>query len=156
ARPRGARFVASWRSLAGSHHRRDPCHLLAVRRVGLLARQLRHHQLGRQLFRRGLCSRGAAAGLDRPYPQPAIPAPGPGRGRRSRALHLCPCALRLAVGRPAVFGRPWPQAEIFGIAPDPTVVATLGVLIAADRTHWELLLVPLLWCAISGATMWAM
>jgi hypothetical protein len=36
------------------------------------------------------------------------------------------------------------------------VVATLGVLIAADRTHWELLVVPLLWCAISGATLWAM
>src|SRR5713101_7279559 len=27
---------------------------------------------------------------------------------------------------------------------------------AADRTHWELLVVPLLWCAISGATLWAM
>jgi Family of unknown function (DUF6064) len=58
------------------------------------------------------------------------------------------------VGR--LLGRPWLQAEIFGIAPDPTVVATLGVLIAADRTHWELLVVPLLWCAISGATLWAM
>ena len=53
-------------------------------------------------------------------------------------------------------GRPWIQAEIFGIAPDPTVVATLGVLIAADRTHWELLVVPLLWSGISGATLWAM
>ena len=31
-----------------------------------------------------------------------------------------------------------------------------GVLIAADRSHWELLVVPLLWCAISGATLWAM
>jgi hypothetical protein len=55
-----------------------------------------------------------------------------------------------------LLGRPWLQAEIFGIAPDPTVVATLGVLIAADRTRWELLVVPLLWCAISGATLWAM
>jgi hypothetical protein len=42
------------------------------------------------------------------------------------------------VGR--LFGRPWLQAEIFGIAPDPTVVATLGVLMTADRTHRELLL----------------
>ncbi len=58
------------------------------------------------------------------------------------------------VGR--LLGRPWLQAEIFGIAPDPTVVATLGVLIAADRAHWELLVVPMLWCAISGATLWAM
>ncbi|TMJ91515.1 MAG: hypothetical protein E6G77_26110 [Alphaproteobacteria bacterium] len=58
------------------------------------------------------------------------------------------------VGR--LLGRPWLQAELFGIAPDPTVVATLGVLIAADRTRWELLVVPMLWCAISGATLWAM
>jgi len=58
------------------------------------------------------------------------------------------------VGQP--LGRPWLQAEIFGIAPDPTVVGTLGVLIAAERTHWELLVVPLLWCTISGATLWAM
>src|SRR5262252_9215255 len=45
ARPRGAGFVASWRSLAGSHRRNHPCRLLAVRRVDLLARPLRHDQL---------------------------------------------------------------------------------------------------------------
>jgi hypothetical protein len=55
-----------------------------------------------------------------------------------------------------LFGRPWLQVEVFGVAPDPTVVATLGVLVAADRTRWELLVVPLLWCAISGATLWTM
>jgi hypothetical protein len=53
-------------------------------------------------------------------------------------------------------GRPWTQAELFGVAPDPTVVATLGILLAADRPHWMLLVVPLLWCAISGATLWTM
>ncbi len=53
-------------------------------------------------------------------------------------------------------GRPWAQVEVFGVAPDPTVVGTLGVLIAADRPHWVLLVIPLLWCAISGATLWAM
>ena len=30
-------------------------------------------------------------------------------------------------------GRPWTQAEIFGLAPDPTAIATLGILLAADR-----------------------
>jgi hypothetical protein len=73
------------------------------------------------------------------------------------AAGLCIFVLALfawpLVGR--LVGRPWLQAEIFGIAPDPTVVATL-LLTAADRTHWELLLVPLLWCVISAATMWAM
>jgi Family of unknown function (DUF6064) len=53
-------------------------------------------------------------------------------------------------------GRAWLQVELFGVAPDPTVVATLGVLVAAQRTHWELLVIPLLWCAISGATLWTM
>jgi Family of unknown function (DUF6064) len=53
-------------------------------------------------------------------------------------------------------GRAWLQVELFGVAPDPTVVATLGVVVAAQRTHWELLVIPLLWCAISGATLWTM
>src|SRR5262249_10853743 len=74
------------------------------------------------------------------------------------AAGLCIFVLALfawpLLGR--VLGRPWLQAESFGIAPEPTVVATLGILIAADRALWELLLVTLLWCAISGATMWAM
>jgi Family of unknown function (DUF6064) len=53
-------------------------------------------------------------------------------------------------------GRAWLQVELFGVAPDPTAVATTGVLVAAHRTHWELLVIPLLWCAISGATLWTM
>jgi hypothetical protein len=53
-------------------------------------------------------------------------------------------------------GRAWLQVEFFGVAPDPTVVATLGALVAAHRTHWELLIIPLLWCAISGATLWTL
>jgi hypothetical protein len=53
-------------------------------------------------------------------------------------------------------GRPVVQAEVFAVAPDPTVAATLGVLLAAERTRWEFVVIPLLWCAISGATLWAM
>ena len=53
-------------------------------------------------------------------------------------------------------GRPWTQAEIFGLAPDPTVIATLGVLVAAARPNWLLLILPLLWCIISGLTLWTM
>jgi hypothetical protein len=53
--------------------------------------------------------------------------------------------------------RPWPSVELFALTPDPTTVATLGLLAAtADRVAWELLVVPLLWCAVSGATAWAM
>jgi hypothetical protein len=54
-------------------------------------------------------------------------------------------------------GRSWMSIEIFGIAPDPTVVATLGiVLFARDRVRESLLIVPLLWCGISGATLWTL
>jgi Family of unknown function (DUF6064) len=49
------------------------------------------------------------------------------------------------------------QVELFGVAPDPTAVATLGVvLLATDPIRWELLAVPVLWCAVGGATLWAM
>jgi len=56
-------------------------------------------------------------------------------------------------------GRPWVQAEVFGMAPDPTAVATLGVLLVlAPRAPWHWLLwpIPLLWCAIAAATAWTM
>jgi hypothetical protein len=53
-------------------------------------------------------------------------------------------------------GRSWSGVELFGLAPDPTVLATLGVLLAADRIRWELLPIPLLWCAVTGATLWTM
>jgi hypothetical protein len=54
-------------------------------------------------------------------------------------------------------GRSWQQAEMFGVAPDPTVSATLGLLLlAAGRPRWELLVIPILWCSIAGATLWAM
>ena len=54
-------------------------------------------------------------------------------------------------------GRPWHQAEVFGVAPDPTVLGTLGLLLLVEgRPQWGLLVIPLLWCTISGATLWAM
>ena len=57
---------------------------------------------------------------------------------------------------PLLLGRSWMQVEIFGVAPDPTVIATLGALTAAARPHWRLVVLPLLWCVIGGATLWTM
>jgi hypothetical protein len=54
------------------------------------------------------------------------------------------------------FGRVWEQAEVFGVAPDPTAVATLGLLLAANRIQWIALPIPLLWCLLSGTTLWVM
>jgi len=56
-----------------------------------------------------------------------------------------------------LLGRQWSQVEIFGVAPDPTAIATLGLLLlATGRVRWELIAVPLSWCAISAATLLAM
>jgi hypothetical protein len=57
---------------------------------------------------------------------------------------------------PLVF-RDWTQAEIFGVAPDPTALATLGVLLTVgEPPAWGLMVIPLLWCGLSGATLWTM
>ncbi len=54
------------------------------------------------------------------------------------------------------FGRPLAGAEIFGMVPDPTVIGTLGfLLLARGRWTFALLPVPLLWCVMSGLTLWA-
>lgn len=61
------------------------------------------------------------------------------------------------------FGRPWTQAEVLALAPDPTAIATLGVLLSCGAEHplthallrllWAL---TLLQCAISAATLLTM
>lgn len=53
-------------------------------------------------------------------------------------------------------GRPWMQSEIFGLAPDPTAAATLGLLLAARSIPWLLVPVPLLWLLFSAATLASM
>lgn len=91
-----------------------------------------------------------------------LQAAPPGARRRIAAL-LCGWSL---LGHPLLapaFGRPWLQGEFFGLAPDPTVIATLGVLLgvgAAGRfTRWLLRLLwtlAMAWCAVSIATLWTM
>jgi hypothetical protein len=75
-------------------------------------------------------------------------------GRAGLCIFLFALLVQPLIGPLA--GREWVQVEIFGIAPDPTVIATLGVLLMADRSLWELYVIPLIWCAISGATLWTM
>jgi hypothetical protein len=56
-----------------------------------------------------------------------------------------------------LLGRSWQGAEFFGIAPDPTAIATLGfLLMARGRSTLLLYPIPLLWCLASGLTLWAM
>jgi hypothetical protein len=93
-----------------------------------------------------------ATGLLRP---PRLPRPNTAVATRvGFGMFLFALFVQPLVG--PLLGRPWLQMEIFGVAPDPMVLATLGVLLAADRSYWALLAIPLIWCAISGATLWAM
>ena len=80
-------------------------------------------------------------------PGNAAPAPQPlALGLSGLAILAYPL---LALARD---GGTWRQAEIFGIVPDPTVVATLGMLLAwrAPAIFW---LIPVSWCLVSGATL---
>lgn len=65
------------------------------------------------------------------------------------AVVLQPLAGRLA-------GRAWPQVDVFGLMPDPTVAATLGMLLPMGARGGIALVIPLGWCAVSGAAAWAM
>jgi hypothetical protein len=62
--------------------------------------------------------------------------------------------LQPIVGR--LLGRPWTQSEFFGLAPDPTIAATIGVLVLARRAPWFLWVIPIGWSLFSGMTLWAM
>jgi hypothetical protein len=54
-------------------------------------------------------------------------------------------------------GRDRSTSEVFGIAPDPTVVATLGfLLLLRGRFLWLLYPIPTLWCLLSGLTLHTM
>ena len=51
-------------------------------------------------------------------------------------------------------GRGWASSEVFGIAPDPTAIATLGLLLLARGKLLPLLVpIPVLWCLLSGMTL---
>lgn len=64
------------------------------------------------------------------------------------------------IGQPLLFpllGDAWIRAGLFGTAPDPTATATLGMVLAASNgSHWGLTIIPLVWCVISGATLYGL
>jgi Family of unknown function (DUF6064) len=65
-------------------------------------------------------------------------------------------------------GRPWQQIEVFGLAPDPTALFTLGLLLLLQPNQdcsdawtmralaWVLWPIPLAWCLASAATLWTL
>jgi hypothetical protein len=87
----------------------------------------------------------------------ALPFPADRKAPFLAGLALLAFSL---VGYPLIapgLDRPWLAAEVFGIAPDPTATATLAILaLSRSRWRWLLMIIPFLWCMISGATLWAM
>lgn len=87
-----------------------------------------------------------------------IPSPEPAPKLRRYAgcgVFLYALLIHPLIG--LVQGRSLVQAELFGMAPDPTALATLGILLMAGGRHfWPFALIPLLWCLVSGASLWAM
>jgi hypothetical protein len=91
----------------------------------------------------------------------AVMPGGPTRGRPDAVsvagLGLAVAGLLLYPALALASSRPLTTAEVFGIAPDPTVLVTIGLLLMA-RGRWLALLlpIPLLWCLLSGLTLLAM
>jgi len=67
-----------------------------------------------------------------------------------------------------VLGRPTSQAEVIGLAPDPTAIGTLGILLVC---RWDesslpggarlgavalLWAIPVAWCLVTGLTLWTL
>ena len=53
-------------------------------------------------------------------------------------------------------GRPWGQAEVFGLMPEPTALVTLGCLIAARPRHWAWLAAIPFASLMVGLATWSM
>lgn len=73
------------------------------------------------------------------------------------AIALCVLAVAAYPLIAKIAGRPSIQAEVFGIAPDPTAIMTLVWLAAVPiRLRPLLMIAPALWSAVSGLTLWVL
>ena len=106
----------------------------------------------------GLLALACCAGVGRARLVPAAPG-----GRRRLGLALLLGAVLLYPLLAPLQGRPWAQAELVALAPDPTAIATLGLLLCTGSPHrglrralGALRVLPWAWCAASAATLWTM
>jgi hypothetical protein len=55
---------------------------------------------------------------------------------------------------PLALGRSWSAIQLFGTAPDPTAVGSLGLAVMSGAPRrWPLAVAPALWCVVAGATL---
>ncbi|MGF1629949.1 MAG: DUF6064 family protein [Kiloniellaceae bacterium] len=81
-----------------------------------------------------------------------------------RAVTSIASMTALVLAAAAIFGLPlvaglgdagFASARIVGLAPDPTVLFTLALLLVVEgRATWLLLVIPLLWCGVAAVTGW--
>jgi hypothetical protein len=90
----------------------------------------------------------------------ALP-PGVARDRHLRLHRAGMALLLLALVYPLLApltGHPWTEAEVFGFMPEPTALATLGVLLHATQlARWQCVLLAVIPCAsllLGAATRW--
>lgn len=79
-------------------------------------------------------------------------APMGARWAHSAAVGLLAFAVLLYPLLAPMAGRPWQAAELFGLFPDPTALATLAVLSMAGRGAAWLMIIPVAWCALASET----
>lgn len=91
-----------------------------------------------------------AAGL----PRPGGNAPATSAGVRQTGLALAGMGVLLYPITGLLAGRPWSQAEVFGLMPEPTTLATVGFLLATGqgRRVW-LVVIPALSLVVGLATL---
>lgn len=93
--------------------------------------------------------------------QQAAPAPVRAGGRQRVGLALAIAGVLFYPLAGLALGRPLAQAEVFGMAPEPTALATLGLLLVtgyppALTARVGLLLIPALSLLVGVATLWVM
>jgi hypothetical protein len=82
-------------------------------------------------------------------------APVPGPIARYTGLALAVAGVLLYPLLALASGRPLHQAEVFGLVPEPTALATVGLLLATpQRYRTEMLPIPLLALALGATTWW--
>jgi hypothetical protein len=72
---------------------------------------------------------------------------------------LAICGVLLYPLAALLAGRPWAQLELFGMTPEPTALATLGLLLASASPpsrplRWLLVTIPALSLLVGAATLW--
>jgi len=79
----------------------------------------------------------------------------PSRPPAVAAVTIALVALMLVPALDWLAGHSWPQWRLFGVAPEPTVLFTLAILLLV-RTRWLplLLVIPAGWLVISGWSGW--